>query len=218
MALFKQIVQSPLSEDQYYREEYPKAQIFLHHTAGNSDPFNVIRDWNTDSRGRIATCVVVGRGLNDGKIIQAFSSKYWAYHLGVKSSVFNSYGLPPKVLDKTSIGIEICNWGQLTESGGRFFNYVNREVPPSEVCELSTPFKNFRYFERYTPAQLNSVRELLLYFGKTYNIPLQYNSDIWQVTNRALTIQPGVFTHNSVRADKIDVFPQPELIQMLKSL
>jgi len=28
----------------------------------------------------------------------------------------------------------------------------------------------------------------------------------------------GVFTHNSVRKDKVDVYPHPKLIEMLKSL
>jgi hypothetical protein len=30
--------------------------------------------------------------------------------------------------------------------------------------------------------------------------------------------ESGVFTHNSVRADKADVYPCPRLIEMLKSL
>jgi hypothetical protein len=41
---------------------------------------------------------------------------------------------------------------------------------------------------------------------------------VWDVTARALTGQPGVYTHNSVRYDKADIFPQPELIEMWKGL
>jgi hypothetical protein len=57
-----------------------------------------------------------------------------------------------------------------------------------------------------------------LHWNKKYEIPLEYNDDIWDVTKRALSNEKGVFTHNSVRPDKADVFPQPELIEMLKSL
>lgn len=218
MSVLDRIVQQPLNSGQYYAEEFPKTQIYLHHTAGNSNPYNVITDWNTDDRGAIATCIVIGRGEHDGKILQAFSSKHWAHHLGVKQSVFAANGVPYKALDKTSIGIEICNWGQLVERGGKFYNYVNREVPASEVTTLATPFKGYKHYHSYTPAQIEAVKELLQLWKTRYNIPLTYNEDIWQVTKRALRGEPGVFTHNSVRADKVDVFPQPELIAMLKTL
>ena len=58
----------------------------------------------------------------------------------------------------------------------------------------------------------------MLLWKEKYNIPLTYNEDIWDVTTRALKGDAGVFTHNSVRYDKIDVTPQPKLIEMLKSL
>lgn len=42
--------------------------------------------------------------------------------------------------------------------------------------------------------------------------------DMWEVSTDALKGVAGVYTHNSVRKDKIDIFPQPEMIQMLKGL
>lgn len=30
--------------------------------------------------------------------------------------------------------------------------------------------------------------------------------------------EAGVFTHNSVRMDKVDIYPHPKMIAMLKSL
>ena len=51
-----------------------------------------------------------------------------------------------------------------------------------------------------------------------YKIPLTYNEDIWDVTTRALKGESGLFTHCSVRYDKVDVYPHPKLIEMLKSL
>jgi hypothetical protein len=74
------IKQVPLAETQYYKVEVPKKQIVLHHTAGNSSGINTIANWNSDDRGRIATCVVItGPGCKtspDGEICQAFSSKH----------------------------------------------------------------------------------------------------------------------------------------------
>jgi hypothetical protein len=62
------------------------------------------------------------------------------------------------------------------------------------------------------------VKDLLLLWKDKYNIPLKYNEDIWDVTSRALKGEPGVYTHNSVRTDKVDIYPHPKMIAMLKSL
>jgi N-acetyl-anhydromuramyl-L-alanine amidase AmpD len=217
------IKQVPLSKGQFIDEEVKKVQIVLHHTAGNSSGVGTIKNWNSDDRGKIATCVTIsGKGQSkdtfDGEICQAFSSKRWAYHLGIKPDVFRSRKLPYKALDPISIGIEICNWGPLEKVGDKFYNYVDREVPADQVCELEKPYKGHKYYHAYTDAQIESVRQLLLYWNKIHGIDLTYNEDIWQVSDRALKGENGVFTHNSYRKDKTDVSPQPKLIAMLKAL
>jgi hypothetical protein len=35
---------------------------------------------------------------------------------------------------------------------------------------------------------------------------------------RAFKGEAGVYTHNSVRKDKIDIAPQPKIVEMLKNL
>lgn len=207
---------------QYIQEEHPKKQIYIHHTAGNADGEATFKSWaaNVD---RIATCVTIsgkiaGKPELDGQIVQGFSSKFWAFHLGVKQQVFTANKVPYQPLDKTSIGIEICNWGQLTQRDGKFLNYVGREVPADQVCELDTPFKGFKFYHSYTDKQIESVKQLLLLWKERYGIPLTYNEDIWDVTPRALKGEAGVFTHNSVRKDKVDIYPHPKMVEMLKSL
>ena len=198
----------------FYRDAYPKNQIYLHHTASGPNPRSVWNWWKND-KVTVGTCVVIGK---DGEIVQGFSSKLWAYHLGLANKHFGVHGLPYKNLDKISIGIEITNWGQLTKKGDKFYNYVNQEVPAKDVCELETPHRGFKYFEDYSDAQIESVKQLLLYWRDVYDISLEYNEDIWGITTRALKGENGLFTHNSVRPDKVDVYPNPKLIQMLKSL
>lgn len=226
MALdLKKIKQVPLSTNQYVNEDSKKVQIVLHHTAGNSSGVNTIKAWNTDGRGRIATCVTIsGKGLSkdtyDGEICQAFSSKKWAYHLGLKPDVFRTNGVPYKSLDPLAIGIEICNWGPLTlKSDGKYYNYIDRVVPNDQVCELSVPYKGHKFYHAYTDAQIEAVKDLLIYWNKIYGIPLDYNEkDMWSVSKNALSAVPGVYTHNSYRRDKTDISPQPKMIAMLKSL
>jgi N-acetyl-anhydromuramyl-L-alanine amidase AmpD len=212
------LLQVDFPQSQYIREEHPKKQIYLHHTAGRSSGINTFQWWASTPE-RVATCVCIsGPGSTDGQIVQGFSSKYWAYHLGLKESTFNKYGVPYQSLDKISIGIEICNWGQLTLKDGKYYNYVNGEVPAADVIKLNTPYKGFTYFHNYSDAQIASVKELLLLWKDRYGIPLAYKEDIWGITTRALKGESGVFTHNSVRTDKVDVYPHPKLIAMLKSL
>lgn len=209
--------------EQYISKEYGKKQIYLHHTAGNSDPFNVFNDWAT-TKERIGTCVAIGgkpKGVGDwidGEVVQGFSSKFFAYHLGLKQSLFNEYGIPYTSLDEISIGIEICNWGQLTLSNGKFFNYVNKEINPEDVVTLDKPHRGYKYYHAYTDAQIDAVRELLLLWRDKYDIPIGYNPDIFDISTRALRGEKGVFTHNSVRPDKVDISPQPKMIEMLQSL
>jgi N-acetyl-anhydromuramyl-L-alanine amidase AmpD len=199
----------------YFKEETKKKQIYLHHTAGNGDAEAVFKYW-ASTKDRVATCVAIG---TNGLIAQGFSSRYWGYHLGLKQGVFNSHGVPYQSLDKLSIGVEICNWGYLKEAGkGKFVNYVGREIPKKDVIKLDAPYKGFQFWHSYTKEQIESTKELLLYWNETYGIPLDYNEDIWAVSKRALAAEPGVYTHNSVRKDKTDVYPHPELIEMLKSL
>ena len=217
------LTQYQFNNNQYIAEEHPKAQIYIHHTAGNADPFAVFKGWEANVE-KIATCVTVGgkpskgAAWQDGEVVQGFSSKHWGFHLGLKESTFQKYGVPYKSLDRISIGIEICNWGQLTLKNGKFYNYVNRVVPQDEVCELEKPHRGFKYYHNYTDAQIAAVKDLLLLWKDKYNIPLTYNADIWDITVRALKGEKGVFTHNSVRLDKVDVYPHPKLITMLKSL
>jgi hypothetical protein len=221
----KKIKQVPLSEKQYVKEETKKLQIVLHHTAGNSSAPGTIKMWDADDRGRIATCIVIsGKGLSkdtfDGEIAQAFSSKFWAYHLGIKPDTFRAQALPYRSLDPLAIGIEICNWGPLTlKNDGKFYNYVDRVVPADQVCTLEKSYKGYTYYHAYTDAQIESVKQLLVYWGKIHGISLKYNEkDMWEVSKNALSAVPGVYTHNSYRKDKSDISPQPKMIAMLKTL
>ena len=41
---------------------------------------------------------------------------------------------------------------------------------------------------------------------------------MWEVSAEALKGKQGVWSHTSFRFDKSDIHPQPEIIEMLKSL
>ena len=210
----QKIVQKRLSKGQFFEEASDKTQIYLHHTAGNGNAEGVARYWNSND-SRIATAFVVGE---NGTIVQCFSSKHWAWHLGIDSQDFATRGLPYKNLNKLSVGIEVCNWGMLKEKNGKFYNYVKGEINPSYVTTLETPYKGYKHWYRYTDAQIEATRQLVVYLCETYGIPKAYRKEIWGLDVEAFKGSKGIYTHNSVRKDKADIYPCPRMIKMLENL
>jgi len=202
----------------YMNEVTPKSQIYLHHTAGN-DNAEAVYQWWARTNEKVATCVVID---SKGLIVQGFHSSKWAYHLGLEVKTFNNQGLKYQPLDRISIGVEICNWGYLTPVGKgknlKYMNYAGLEVAKKDVVKLDKPFKGQLYYHNYTDEQIEATKELLLLWNDRYKIPLTYNEDIWDICQRALLGQPGVYTHNCVRRDKSDIYPHPKMIEMLKSI
>ena len=213
----------------YFKEENTKKQIYLHHTVSHPSPVNDIKHWQSLSY-RIGTCVLVAGKpyanetyYEDGDIYQAFSSRYWAYHL---ASHFSGNQVPAKyktrtntrILERGAIGIEICNAGWLTWENGKFYSSFRSVVPEEEVIEYVDQYRNKRFYHKYTDAQIETVRQLLDFFCEKYDIPRTYDSGMWDISEKALSGEPGIYTHTSVRSDKTDCHPQPELVRMLIEL
>jgi len=213
-----EIIQVDFPNDQYIREAYDKNQIVLHHTVSGQGVNGDIAWWRKTT-ARVGTAIIVGW---DGKIYQCFSSKYWAYHLGLKTS--NN-----KSLNRGSIGIEIDAWGGLVRTNRQWYpakwdkdlkKFVanTRVAPIQNVQVYPNGFRGFYGFEKYTEKQIEAVRQLLVFWNERYDIPLDYHEDMWDISDNALAGKDGIWTHVSYRKDKSDCHPQPELIQMLKSL
>ena len=226
MSVLQKITLVKLPDTQYFPEETNKTQIYLHHTAGNSNPLNVIEYWARNSE-RVATSFVIGgkpilsnAPWKDGEIVQAYSSKFWGYHLGLKSVNMPPGSKAPMDLQKHSIGIEVCNYGPLTKTAdGTFLNYTKGKMNATEVLDLGYEWRGFQYWHNYTDAQLASLGELLVFLCDRWNIPKMYSgSDMWDISPRAFAGEPGIWAHVSVRKDKTDMYPHPKLIELLKAL
>lgn len=203
----KSIIQVKFPEGQYYKEDQVKNQIVIHHTVSGPNATRVFEGWASNPE-RVATAFVIA---GDGVITQGFTSKYWAHHLGLKKPNNTA-------LNKASIGIEVCNWGGLTFKDGKYYSAFNREVAPNEVIDYGKKWRGYRYFHKYTPAQIESLRQLLVYLADKFTISKAYQEDIWDINKNALAGKPGIYTHVSYREDKSDMHPQPELVTMLKEL
>jgi N-acetyl-anhydromuramyl-L-alanine amidase AmpD len=227
-----------LSSDLYYQEDVKKETIWLHNTGGGSRPDWSVNGWEKefekdlsgdpilDQIGRVkplkvGVSYIIGRKSSsidekiwDGKILNTFDDKYWAYHLGINSN--QSLDLNSK-----SIGIEFCNYGPLTLGiDGRFYNSVNKVVNEKEVVKLNKPYRGYDYFERYTESQLESARALILHLINKHAIKIDgkiYNEN-WFNYNSHYHSNGGIRSHSHIKKDVFDIFPQKEMIQMLNSL
>ena len=223
---FAKIEVVPFPDDQFFKEECVKKQIVLHHTISGDGVEGDISTWENDP-AVVGTCIIIDRA---GTPWQLFSSKYWAWHLGVGN----------KALDSCSIGVELDNWGWLipgdgttkqfgnnydgtpkmidTVSGKYYTYYGNSVAVPLQ--HYPNGFRGYNYYEKYSESQIRTAGELMLYWKLRYGIPLGYNEDMWDVSPKALAGSRGIWTHASYRpaSQKTDCHPDPSLIGMLKTL
>lgn len=213
---YEDIIQEDFPENLYFKEQTPKRQIVLHHTVSGRGVEGDIRWWKQNP-DRIATAIIIGW---DGAIHQLFSSRYWAHHLGVRAN--NNVAL-----NKSSIGVELDAWGGLVKYSRKWYparwdggkHVANTKVRPVENVQIySNGYRGFYGYEKYSDEQIESLRKLLVYWGDYYMIPLDYRETMWDISQQALNGEAGIWSHTSFRSDKSDVHPQPELIEMLKSL
>lgn len=189
------IIQVNFPVDQYYKQEFKKNQIVIHHTI--SGDVNSVINWWKQTVEHVATPIIIDK---NGDIYQLYSSKYWAHHIGLKHQ--NNLSLNQK-----SLAIELVNWGS--------------DAAKHNCKDIITynNYMGFRVFEKYTDEQIESLKNLLIYWGDRYNIPIKYNEDMWDENFDAINGKSGVWTHVSYLGNqKSDCHPQPELIYMLKSL
>jgi hypothetical protein len=209
----------------FYDEVTPKKQIVIHHTAGGQDIANEVRWWSTRT-DRVSTHYITN---NAGEKEQVFPDENWSNNLGVKGSTFKSLGLPYQNLNRTSLSIEMQAFGGLTLKNGIYRTHVNSKIPPERVARPVDKngnfitYKGYKYYEKYSNANIQRVKEIIQGWKSKYSIPFTYNYDelfpnSGKLSTNALKGVAGVYTHNSYRTGKSDVFPQVELIAMLKSL
>jgi hypothetical protein len=216
------IEQKFLDKDEYLKGPTKKEYLFLHHTAGGHNPYQVVTMWNNDTRGRIGTEFVLGGQsvfngdtTHDGKIVQAFPEGAYGWHLGDNGSEY---------MHSHSVGIEVCNFGPIKDGK----TYTGQKANPLQIVELNQVFRGHKTWHRYSDRQIEVLKSLILYIANRDNIDIhtgliseikkkgakgfEFNSDAYYGKIK------GMWTHTNTRKDKSDMFPQQELIDMLLSL
>ena len=210
-----------MPKSQYVDDITKKQWLFLHHTAGWHNPYGTINGWANDNRGQIGTEFVLGgqsiRGNDnqyDGTVLQAFPTGHYAWHLGI--------GNTP--LHRNSVGIEICNFGQIVNA----CTWAGQPIVSGQQIKLTNTFRGYKTWHKYSDTQLKVLKELIIFIANRDNIDVkkglpelikQKGASAFDFCSvKDVTAKPGLWTHTNVIKTKVDCFPQQELIDLLISL
>jgi len=182
-----------LPDTEYYKTEYPKEQIYLHHTVSSSAA-SAMNWWKQDGV-HVATAYVIDK---DGTVYETFEPKYWSYHLGLRGTGGS--------IDKKSIGIEIVNEGWLTKRDNTFLWFNGKAVYRGPVHELGVEWRGQKYFAAYTEAQVRSAAIVTKILAYNMNIPFNFIGHLNYDKNLASSFT-GILNHCNVRSDKTDISP-----------
>jgi N-acetyl-anhydromuramyl-L-alanine amidase AmpD len=209
-----QVVDKPLNKGQWIAEKVDKKQIVIHHSVSSTSD-SIVTGWNANKE-RVGTAYSIDK---DGTINQHFPDDEWAYHLYVSAignRVDKKFKRRDEILNKESIGIELVSMGGLTFKNNNWYSVYNTIVPIQDVYVLEEKYRGFKAFEKYTDAQIVSLKNLILYLSTKYNIPI--TKFTFNLSNEALSSVPGLYGHQNMRSDKSDIFNYPPLTLMLNSL
>jgi len=211
-----------LPRGEYLPGPTQKEWLFIHHTAGWHNPYRTIDHWSSDNRGRIATEFVVGGpsiynndSQYDGEIVRCLPDGAYAWHLGRN-------GLHE--MHTNSVGIEVCNFGYLKD--GR--TYAGSTVHEDQIVELDKKFKGYKFWHKYSDAQIEALRRLILFIADRDNIDVrkglpelikQKGADAFEWNEDAYYGKiKGLWSHSNTNKGKSDMFPQENLLTMLTEL
>jgi len=211
-----------LPKGEYKDGPTPKEYLFLHHTAGWHNPYKTVDGWAKDNRGTIATEFVLGgcsvKGNDDrydGELVQCVPEGGYGWHLGKNGS---------QHMHTHSVAVEVCNFSYA--KNGK--TYVGTPIADDQMVTLAQPFRGFSQWHAYSDKQLETLKAFILWIAERDSIDVrdglvseikkngiqafEYNADAYYGKIK------GMWTHANIRKDKFDLFPQPNLIDMLLSL
>ncbi|UCE27509.1 MAG: N-acetylmuramoyl-L-alanine amidase [Candidatus Coatesbacteria bacterium] len=121
-------------------DEKPR-MVVLHYTADGGAAV----EWFRNPESKASAHYVVAR---DGSVVQMVDLAHSAWHAGQRGL----RGLKIKP-NRSSVGIEIVNWGEIIKTSGGFRTWTGEIVPADGVVEVEG-----RYWQEYTDEQVEAVR------------------------------------------------------------
>jgi hypothetical protein len=147
---------------------------------------------------------------------EVFDPNCWAWQFGLRWQQDQK-----TAFEKRFIGIEIASEGGLTESNGNLYCFDridNRTLKDrNEAFDYGKDFRGYRYFDKYEPAQIDSLSELINDLCNQFNISKDTPHDPFKYYGEKLKDFKGIIGHSMVRQDKSDPAPDQSLWDTLKT-
>lgn len=134
-----------------------KFGIALHHTVGRTAASTSDHSLNDKTergqRRMVGTAFIIGR---DGTAFQIFDPTAWTFQFGLRWPEEERWKF-----EQRFISIELASDGAIREFDGRLY-YFDRILPKtvkplSEAADYGSPYRGYRFFDRYEPALIDSL-------------------------------------------------------------
>ena len=152
---------------------------------------------------------------HDGRLLQCIPEGGYGWHLGKNGSQY---------MHTHSVGIEVNNFGWIKDGK----TYAGTVADESQIVTLPEAFRGHKTWHRYSDNQIEVLRKWILYIAERDSIDVRAGlveeikkngAKGFEFNENAYNgVIKGMWTHTNTRKDKVDMFPQPELIDMLLSL
>ena len=108
--------------------------------------------------------------------------------------------------------------GGLVKKEGLYYNCYGTPISKDlEVVECH--WRGYKYYQKYSDAQINTLKELLPIFVKRYNISTYGLKDgNFELRRDCLEGKSGIYSHSNYRNDKSDLYPDTRIVELLKDL
>ena len=123
-----------------------------------------------------------------------------------------------------SVAIEVCNFGWIKDGK----TYAGTIADDSQIVTLSKEFRGHKTWHRYSNKQIEALEQWIHFIAERDGIDVraglpalikEKGADAFEWNEDAYYGRvKGLWTHTNTRKDKVDMFPQQELMDMLVSL
>lgn len=199
-----------LPPNEYIRAQEAKTGICIHHTIGGTaeSTFN----WWNENHEMVGVAYLIDR---DGTVFEVFEPEAWAWQFGLQWEYDKKLRF-----EKRFIGIEIASEGGLLERNGQLYKFDRVSPayvkPRNEAFDFGQDYRGYRYFDKYEPAQIDSLVELINHLTRQFPIPKQTPDRSFDYYGEALRLFEGIIGHTMVRKDKSDPAPDRTMWQRLQ--
>jgi len=202
-------------------------QVYLHHTAGHQRSDKGEKTVGSFNKRRVSTHTIIDA---NGHIEYCVPWEHWSYGQGIKGSKirFNKIAMSTEIQALGYFKYR-ANARNEEDPNGQFWSRGSTKIPIAEaVSPVDFNGKEIKYkysiYQAYTAAQVAScikwIKDCLTQFNIKWHFDQEAYNEMFppkgQTSKKAKAGVPGVYSHNSVKPGKSDIFPDPLLIAALK--